>query len=102
MTLDVFKGKRPNAVVRNTNHSKGRVKAALRLCHQLDRSKLFIQTSIDEITASLGQMSDTLDESCLQDLGLTEIEHQFTSVRDTINQLSNSLDKENFDVPNHR
>ncbi|MEM7625875.1 MAG: hypothetical protein AAF333_09615 [Planctomycetota bacterium] len=74
--------------------ARARVKAALRLCDQLDRSYLFVQTSIDEITARLEQMYDTLDQLCLQDLGLTEIERQLTSVRDTINKLNDSFEKE--------
>ncbi|MEM1353893.1 MAG: hypothetical protein AAGH88_03315 [Planctomycetota bacterium] len=53
-----------------------------------------MQTSIDEVTARLEQMYDTLDELCVQDLGLTEIERQLTSVRDTIQQINESFEKE--------
>lgn len=74
--------------------ARARVQAALRLCDQLDRSHLFVQTSIDAVTTRLKQMSETLDRLCVRDLGLIEIERQLTSVRDTISQLNDSFGKE--------
>ncbi len=74
--------------------ARARVQAALRLCHQLDRSYLHVQTGIDEVTAKLEQMGDTLDELCLKDLGLTEIESRLVTVRDTIQQLTDDYLKE--------
>lgn len=75
--------------------ARARVKAALRLCHQLDRSYLFVQTSIDEVTAHLEQMYTVLDELCIQDLGLSDVERKLTFVRDTIQKISDSFEKEN-------
>ncbi|MEO0514739.1 MAG: hypothetical protein AAF086_05520 [Planctomycetota bacterium] len=73
--------------------ARARVTAALRLCHQLDRSYLFVQTSIDEVTARLEQMYETLDQLCVQDLGITEIERQLTLVRDTIEKINQSFEQ---------
>ncbi|MEM6259414.1 MAG: hypothetical protein AAGI37_14115 [Planctomycetota bacterium] len=53
---------------------------------------MLLKTSIDEVTHRLEQVFETLDERRDQDLGLTEIEGQLTSVRDTIQPINKSFE----------